>query len=77
MLQTAMEIEATEFIGRASDQRREEEEVVYRNGYKRRSVATGEGAIELQVPQTRDGVAPFQTRISWRPTAVAAKRWRP
>ena len=63
MLQTAMEIEATEFIGRASYQRREDDEAVYRNGYKRRSVATGEGAIELQVPQTRDGVEPFQTRI--------------
>lgn len=63
MLQTAMEIEATEFIGRASYERREEDEALYRNGYKRRSVATGEGAIELQVPQTRDGAEPFQTRI--------------
>lgn len=63
MLQAAMEIEAGEFIGRQAYQRREEDQAVYRNGYKRRRVATGEGAIELHVPQTRDGVEPFQTRI--------------
>lgn len=63
MLQSAMEVEATEFIGRTTYQRREEDQAVYRNGYKRRRVATGEGSIELHVPQTRDGVEPFQTRI--------------
>ena len=63
MLQSAMEVEATEFIGRTTYQRREEDQAIYRNGYKRRKVATGEGAIELHVPQTREGVEPFQTRI--------------
>jgi putative transposase len=63
MLQTAMEAEATEFIGRTSYQRREEDQALYRNGYKRRKVATGEGAIELQIPQTRDGAEPFATKI--------------
>ena len=63
MLQAAMEHEAAEFIGRASYQRRGEDQAAYRNGYKKRSVATGEGGVELQVPQTRDGAEPFQTRI--------------
>jgi transposase-like protein len=63
MLQTAMEHEAAEFIGRASYQRREPDQAAYRNGYKRRSVATGEGALELHVPQTRAGAEPFQTCI--------------
>ena len=63
MLQTAMEIEATDFIGRSSYQRREDDQGIYRNGYKRRRVATGEGAIALHVPQTRDGVEPFATKI--------------
>mgnify|MGYP001586961678 FL=1 len=63
MLQTAMEIEATDFIGRSSYQRREDDQGIYRNGYKRRRVATGEGSIALHVPQTRDGLEPFQTRI--------------
>jgi transposase-like protein len=63
MLQAAMEHEAAEFIGRASYQRREPDQAAYRSGYKRRTVATGEGAVELCVPQTRDGAEPFQTRI--------------
>ena len=63
MLQTAMEAEATAFIGRTSYQRRDEDQALYRNGYKPRKVATGEGAIALLVPQTRDGVEPFATKI--------------
>lgn len=63
MLQAAMEVEAAAFIGRTTYQRREEDQATYRNGYKRRSIATGEGPIELHVPQTRDGVQPFQTQI--------------
>ncbi len=63
MLQGAMEVEATQFIGRTTYQRLEEGPGVYRNGYKRRTVATGEGAVELHVPQTRDGAEPFQTQI--------------
>ena len=45
MLQAAMEHEAAEFLGRASYQRRDEDQAAYRNGYKRRRVATGEGAV--------------------------------
>jgi transposase-like protein len=63
MLQTALEAEATAFIGRTSYERRAEDQSLYRNGYKRRKVATGEGAIELCIPQTRDGAEPFATRI--------------
>jgi putative transposase len=63
MLQAAMEQEAAEFLGRASYQRRQDDEAGYRNGYKRRRVATGEGPIELHLPQTRDGAEPFQTRV--------------
>jgi transposase-like protein len=63
MLQAAMEVEATEFIGRTTYQRREEDQAIYRNGYKRRRVATGEGPIDLHVPQTREGIEPFQTKI--------------
>lgn len=63
MLQTAMEVEAGEFIGRATYARRAEGESAYRNGFKRRRVTTGEGAVELLVPQTRNGPEPFQTAI--------------
>lgn len=63
MLQTAMEQEAAEFIGRGAYQRRAEDQSTYRNGYKRRKVTTGEGAMRLFVPQTRNGGEPFQTVI--------------
>jgi transposase-like protein len=63
MLQRAMEIEVEEFVGRGRYQRRGDQQSTYRNGYKRRRVATGEGAVELFVPQTRDSTEPFQTAI--------------
>lgn len=63
MLQSAMEQEAAAFIGRGGYARREPDQAVYRNGYKRRRIATGEGAVELHVPQTRDGAEPFRTCI--------------
>jgi putative transposase len=63
MLQTALEVEAAAFIGRASYERREADQATYRNGYKRRRVATGEGPVELHLPQTRNGAEPFQTAI--------------
>jgi len=63
MLQTALEVEAEAFIGRTTYVRREAEQATYRNGYKPRHVATGEGPIELHVPQTRNGPEPFSTKI--------------
>lgn len=63
MLQHAMEAEVEEFVGRGKYQRRSDGDSTYRNGYKKRRVATGEGGVELHVPQTRDGVEPFQTAI--------------
>lgn len=63
MLQVAVEFEAAEFLGRHSYERRDSDQGMYRNGYKRRPVATGEGPIELQIPQTRNGVEPFRTKI--------------
>lgn len=63
MLQSAMELEVAEFVGRTSYERRSGDQSTYRNGYKRRRVATGEGSVELRVPQTRDGNEPFQTVI--------------
>ena len=59
MLQTAMEAEAAEFIGRSAYERRGAEQATYRNGYKPRTVATGEGRIDLRMPQTRRGPEPF------------------
>ena len=42
-----MELEIEEFVGRASYQRRADDQSSYHNGYKRRRVATGEGSVDL------------------------------
>jgi transposase-like protein len=65
MLQQAIEAEAAEFLGRSSHQRRTEGAAAYRNGYKPHRVSTGEGPIELLIPQTRspDATSGFQTVI--------------
>ena len=73
MLQTAMEIEAAAFIGRATYQRRSNGQAAYRNGFKHRHVTTGEGAIALQVPQTRDGPEPASGGPFWGRTSGAAR----
>jgi putative transposase len=63
MLQTAMEVEVAEFLGRGSYVRRGKDQAAYRNGFKRRRISTGEGPVELFVPQTRNGREPFQTAV--------------
>jgi transposase-like protein len=63
MLQTAMEVEVSDFLGRRQYQRLDEEQSAYRNGYKSRRVKSGEGGLELLVPQTRQSSSPFQTAV--------------
>lgn len=57
MLQCAVEYEVQEFLGRAyyeSDPARTKEEG-RRNGYESKRVQTGEGNIDVQLPQVREG----------------------
>lgn len=63
MLQLAVEEEAAEFIGRLAYERSAGRRTTYRNGYKRRKLMTGEGAIELAIPQTRNGSKRFRTAL--------------
>ena len=63
MLQTAMEVEVSDFLGRRQYQRLDGEQSAYRNGYKARGVKSGEGSLELFVPQTRQSNHPFQTAV--------------
>jgi transposase-like protein len=60
MLQAAMEAEVADFLGRDSYERRGAHQSAYRDGYKRRTVTTGEGPIELFVPRSHNGLGPFQ-----------------
>ena len=51
MLQVSMEVQATEFIGRSSYERCTARQSTWCSRFKRRKVTTGEGPVELFVPQ--------------------------
>ena len=55
--------EVTEALGRDRHERREQGQAGYRNGYKGRTLRTGEGQIELDVPQVRGLAEPYRSAI--------------
>ena len=62
MLQKAVELEVTEFLGRDHYQRHGESLLQgYRNGYEDKQVQTGEGPLHLKMPQVRDTIAAFES----------------
>jgi transposase-like protein len=70
--------EVTDALGRAKSQRRGDGEAPdgggaagYRNGYKGRSLLTGEGEIEVQVPQEARAAAFIEQYRGKLPSAVA------
>lgn len=65
ILQELLEKEATEFLGRDHYQRAkgEENRSGYRNGYEPRKIRTGEGKMEVYLPQVRGGEEPFRTKL--------------
>ena len=63
MLQKALEIEVTEFLGRAYHSKGFRRIMGYRNGYESATVNTGEGKIELKVPQIRSAEECFISQI--------------
>ena len=54
MVEQLLNAEVADALGRDKGERRESGQVGYRNGYKGRTLRTGEGMIELDVPQVRD-----------------------
>ena len=63
MLQKALEIEVTEFLGRAYHSKGARRIMGYRNGYEPIAVNTGEGKIELKIPQIRSTDECFISQI--------------
>jgi len=68
MLQHAVELEMTEYLGR--EYYRNDTEATgargRRNGYRTRPIRTGEGTLEIELPEARDlppGTPRFQSRI--------------
>ena len=62
ILQKALETEVDEFLRRGRYERSEEGGLRgYRNGYEPKRVHSAEGTIELQVPQVRETLEPFES----------------
>jgi len=62
VLQKALEIEVAIFLGRERYERAEDGALRgWRNGYEPKALHTGEGTIELAVPQVRDTLEPFES----------------
>ncbi len=62
MLQKAVELEATEFLGRDHYQRSGDGVLQgYRNGCEDQQVQTGEGPWHLKMPQVRNTIATFES----------------
>lgn len=63
MLQVAIEEEVTEFLGREHYQRGERSRQGYRNGYEPKRLVTGQGVIEVGIPQVRNTEEPFHSQL--------------
>jgi transposase-like protein len=62
MLQKAVELEITEFLGREHYCRSGDEPLLgYRNGYEDKKVQTAEGPLHLKMPQVRDTTEAFES----------------
>jgi len=63
MLQLAIEQEVTRFLGRGHYRRGERTREGYRNWYEPKRLLTGQGLIELSVPQVRNTDEPFRSEL--------------
>ena len=70
MLQKAVELEVTDFLGRGHYERNGPEAAArgYRNGYEPKRIQTGEGTLLLKMPQVRETLEAFDS--VWLKTLV-------
>ena len=66
MLQTAIEAEATAFLGREHYRRGARQRVGWRNGYEPKQVQSEAGVLDLAVPQLRGTAEPFHPIVTER-----------
>lgn len=65
IMQEMLESEAREFLQRGHYERRGTDELRgYRNGYEQRKIRTAEGKIPIEVPQVRESVEPFRSKLN-------------
>jgi transposase-like protein len=63
MVEQLLNAEVSDALGRDKGERREAGQAGYRNGFKSRTLRTGEGKVELEVPQVRGLEDPYRSLI--------------
>ena len=63
IIQRAVEEEFDTWLGRARYERRPERQRGLRNGFRPRRLQTGEGELEIEIPQAREAAAPFVSKL--------------
>jgi putative transposase len=63
IIQRAVEEEFDTWLGRARYERRPERQRGLRNGFRPRHVQTAEGELRIEIPQARDAVMPFVSKL--------------
>jgi putative transposase len=84
IIQRAVEEEFDTWLGRARYERRPErerglknDEAALRNGFRPRHLQTGEGELEIQIPQARHTTVPFVSKLFFEVALQAAVPHRP
>jgi transposase-like protein len=63
IVEQMLSAEVDERLGRAPYQRRSDQQVGHRNGYKSRGLKTAEGKLEIDLPQVRGTDEPYRSAI--------------
>src|SRR5436305_4183013 len=63
IIQRAVEEEFDSWLGRPRNERRPERQRGLRNGFRPRHLQTGAGALRIEVPQAREAVMPFVSKL--------------
>lgn len=66
VLQSSLEAEVTDFLGRERYERTEDGPRGYRNGYRARRLKTTTGKLTIEEPRVRDSDRPFESRLLGR-----------
>ena len=70
IIQRAVEDEFDAWLGRARYERRPEYQRGLRNGFRPRRMQTGEGELEVGIPQVREAAEPFVSKLFPRGTKL-------
>ncbi|MCA1680672.1 MAG: IS256 family transposase [Actinobacteria bacterium] len=70
IIQRAVEEEFDAWLGRARYERRPQAPPGLRNGFRPRRVQTGEGELEVEIPQVREAAEPFVSKLFPRGTKL-------